>query len=393
MLVAALIGIANSLGSVELIQDNGSGNLAVNTDGGQFCVHRGDGNGETVCVKDTLSHASDVLNQRVQLRNEDAANTADFLSSRPQVYQDRLAEALSAMTTMSENLLAEVSLNEKLSAFDTSATLGATGIENSLSSELEKIQNLAGPKISAFKQNAMDDMGEVEGDINAMISDIQGTIPGDANDLNNKVTSELNAAKSKQDEITQIANQLEATFNAQVKKAEDSVKQFQTAAQAEIDNAVKSLMPSARKMWSGGCHYSEQGSWRNYCLDRTDYNTYKQDDGSAGFSIVSGYRWRNQIKGVLRIRHWHWTHSSMGYMHIYIYNHHRFDGRSRRPVAGHWCHRPKWHDMHGDINWRVESGHDIWVRMGRTCGSWTFHSWSSSGTHSRLQIEYLGTWD
>ena len=106
---------------------------------------------------------------------------------------------------------------------------------------------------------------------------------------------------------------------------------------------------------------------------------------------MDSHRFRTRVTGLHRVKFWAWSHSSMSYNQVYFHNNHRWDGRTRRGMAGRWCHRPRWHDNWGDITWPISSGQDIRMRMARNCGSWSYHGWSSSGTHSRVQIEWIGT--
>jgi len=390
-MLCAVISAVAVLGNVEIREDSATGNFAVvsDQDNSDLCVQTGDS--EQFCVHATLEAAQSAAANRAALRAADQTGMQQALDDADTNWSERLDEALSVMTTMSEDLLAEVNLDDKKSAFQTSAELGADSVVQFLSDRLIKLEGKAAPEIGSFKTDQQAALDDVEDDINAMIQAIDAKIPGDVSSLESEVNSKLAAAKGQASEIKAIATNLEAQFLAQQNAANSKLSNFEAGAVASITEASASIMSGKRKVWSGGCHYSNQGSWSWYCLTRSDYSHFKQDDGSDGFSIVSSHRFRTRIKGLHRVKFWAWSHSSRSYNQVYFHNNHRWDGRTRRGMAGRWCHRPKWHDNWGDITWPLNSGQDIRMRMARSCGSWSYHAWSSSGTHSRVQIEWIGS--
>ena len=241
-MLCAVISAVAVLGNVEIREDSATGNFAVvsDQDNSDLCVQTGDS--EQFCVHATLEAAQSAAANRAALRAADQTGMQQALDDADTNWSERLDEALSVMTTMSEDLLAEVNLDDKKSAFQTSAELGADSVVQFLSDRLIKLEGKAAPEIGSFKTDQQAALDDVEDDINAMIQAIDAKIPGDVSSLESEVNSKLAAAKGQASEIKAIATNLEAQFLAQQNAANSKLSNFEAGAVASITEASASIM-------------------------------------------------------------------------------------------------------------------------------------------------------
>merc|ERR1719181_1977629 len=124
----------------------------------------------------------------------------------------------------------------------------------------------------------------------------------------------------------------------------------------DVTDAIKAVfkdgtnLPAQRRIWSGGCHYSEHHGWRDYCFTRQDWKTF---DGSY-FRITDGSK-RFQVR---QNGYWRWnqyvlSHCTISYYRMRVDGRIIFDGRTRRGNARHW--RAYWGDSVTDLVWGMNA--------------------------------------
>lgn len=133
-------------------------------------------------------------------------------------------------------------------------------------------------------------------------------------------------------------------------------------------------------IWSGGCSsHGRAAGYNTYCLDQVEFNT------AQGYLTVStdGTVTVNKA-GFYRINMWAISNVS-NWAHVRILR----NGTSIH--IGHENALNSWTDNVADLTYRFEQGDTITVELYNSGGSnYAYHSFNTSGAHSRLQITYLG---
>ncbi len=135
-------------------------------------------------------------------------------------------------------------------------------------------------------------------------------------------------------------------------------------------------------VWSGGCtshHHST--SWGKYCLNGEDF------DNAAGYlSVAASGDVTIDQSGYYRVHWWAIQHGCgakrvewiiNGTQRAYIHN--------DATTGNYWTH----HSL--DQVWPFKQGDTFYVNaLANSCDGYAWHSWNANGSHSRMQIEYVG---
>ena len=127
---------------------------------------------------------------------------------------------------------------------------------------------------------------------------------------------------------------------------------------------------------------SSRGSgWHDYCLNGVDFNH------ATSAVVVEGNRFRVKKQGYYRINAWLDQHGQGGHYRLSVQ-------RNDSDIA--YSHAHKWNEggwtqMTLDLFWHFNFGDTIRIRAhaDRERGTtYIWHSWNSSGSHSRVQVSY-----
>jgi hypothetical protein len=136
-------------------------------------------------------------------------------------------------------------------------------------------------------------------------------------------------------------------------------------------------------MWSGGCaHHMVTSGWRDYCINRSDFNhcggNCHADGGShfyfrkAGFWSVRFYTIQNgSLHGtVVRFQD---NHRDILYSHMYKWT------------------NTGWTQLSGDLIWYFHANHHMRVSIYAGSHGWLWHAWGGAASWSRVQYLFVGT--
>ena len=136
------------------------------------------------------------------------------------------------------------------------------------------------------------------------------------------------------------------------------------------------------QVWSGGCRSHARGSgWRDYCLDGVDFNT-------AGAALrVEGNGFRFLKTGYYRVNAWADQHGQGGGYNMQF---------TRNGASIFYTHNRKWDEsgwyrIIGDLTYKFNANDHFKVRLHASSdrsSTYIWHSWNSSGSHSRVQVSY-----
>jgi hypothetical protein len=138
--------------------------------------------------------------------------------------------------------------------------------------------------------------------------------------------------------------------------------------------------PSTPIMWSGGCtNHGTAAGWNKYCTNGVDFNT-----ASGYLSVAANGTFTVLIAGYYRINAWAAN----------FCNSQRFIKIDRNGVPIHYDYQintgSDWRTVSADVTWRFNAGDTFEVYYYNDGGGYAYHSWSSQGQHSRLQVTYVG---
>jgi len=302
--------------------------------------------------------------------------------------------------------------NAQLDAIEASVTTQLDSLKtSSLDSLKTRFQGLldtalvdANKASSTIFQKVQAKLVEGESKINAMNTEVRGSVDSkikagrSANDkklnaLKSKLTNSISSLEKKvqstksatDNAVKQLTNTVTNSLAAAEKTAADKIKK----AKDDIGNWLKtqgSKITEAKYpkqiVWSGGCRsHGHSDGWRPYCHNGEDFNTAGNHLQKIGDN--SGSTFRVKVAGWYRINWW-----GIGTRH---YNYVGIWHNGRHIHHGHDYCDGNWHDEHADIMWKFNVGDKFWVQIhGGGHGYWNYHSWNSGGAHSRMQIEYLG---
>jgi hypothetical protein len=145
----------------------------------------------------------------------------------------------------------------------------------------------------------------------------------------------------------------------------------------------KTLEPTTPIIWSGGCStHGRAAGWNTYCNDRVDFNTaaaYISADGNGTFTLLKS--------GYYRINFW-CISDMVGYTNIQFVKNGSYFIYTMNYLNNQWT------DNIADQIWPFNAGDSLQIRVYNSGGNnYAYHSWNSSGAHSRVQISYEGPLD
>ncbi len=145
----------------------------------------------------------------------------------------------------------------------------------------------------------------------------------------------------------------------------------------------KPLGPTTPIIWSGGCSsHGRAAGWNIYCNNCVDFNTaaaYISADGNGTFTFLKS--------GYYRINFW-CISNMLGYTNIQFVKNGSYFIYTMNYLNNQWI------DNIADQIWPFNAGDSLQIEVYNSGGNnYAYHSWSSSGAHSRVQISYEGPLD
>lgn len=210
-----------------------------------------------------------------------------------------------------------------------------------------------------------------------------GVRPGDSNDHNAFVTL------SPRQELTPTPYAIYATAAGGVRLGDVSTCNVNTKGTLRYNSGEvqycdgtiwKTLGSTTPIIWSGGCSaHGRAAGWNLYCNNRVDFNTasaYISANGTGIFTFLKS--------GYYRVNFW-CISCATSWVHI------KFLKNGSPFVQTHEHSNNMWTDNFADQIWPFSAGDSLQIQVYNSGGcNYAYHSWSSSGAHSRVQISYEG---
>ncbi len=137
--------------------------------------------------------------------------------------------------------------------------------------------------------------------------------------------------------------------------------------------------------WSGGCKSHRRNTgWWTYCLDGTDWNTAGDYLSVATSGVVTIKK-----SGWYRVNMWADGYSS-SYRRVRL-----MKNGSQLSYSHFYNPHTGWFPVIVDQVWFYKKGDTVYVSVHQDTGNgshYTWHSWNTAGSHSRLQIHYERPW-
>ena len=254
-------------------------------------------------------------------------------------------------------------------------TRGNTAIDSMLNSKFDTINQQIRLMRPTLTERVLTAAAEITG--------LKGKLRGKLSQFASSVSGYHDQAKDAELTVPGLLSDMEDEINERLKGV-DAINQ-------QIDEAIPSFMGKKARIWSGGCASHAHGcGWQRYCLNRVDFNYM---DGAA---TNAGDRIRISLTGMYRSSFYAMSHARYSYIQTRTASGTRMSGGDHRDGSGWWNHGSDWGDIRSDYFAPMPSGdfYEYWTHRGTHgwgCpGSYNWHSWNPWGSHSRVQVYYLG---
>lgn len=235
----------------------------------------------------------------------------------------------------------------------------------------EKVRQLR----TTYTEDVLDAAAEVTGK--------KGQLEGLLSQFKNAVESYHAQATAAQVNVPGELEDMEKSINEKLAKVDEI--------NTKIEETIPKFATRTVRMWSGGCgHHAWGCGWQRYCLNRQDFDTMD------GYASRDGDRMAIRVAGTFRSFFYAMSHARYSYVQTRTSQGTKVSGGDHRDGSGWWNHGSDWGDLRSDVVLPMSSGNyfDYWTHRGThgwgCSGSYNWHSWNQWGSHSRVQVTYMG---